>query len=134
MWDNIPHILIFIQWLYFFWLSCGRTALNFLRIVNTGIYLPSLRVCHSALYSISQVIKCRAAILWKTGTPFSIEEVEVAPPKAKEVRIKVKKNPHFHAKNQSCSLKLMHSFHNVKFRKKTTYSSISFSLNIFTYL
>ncbi|XP_006893166.1 PREDICTED: alcohol dehydrogenase 6 [Elephantulus edwardii] len=36
-----------------------------------------------------KVIKCKAAILWKAGTPFSIEEVDVAPPKAKEVRIKV---------------------------------------------
>ncbi|XP_014994353.1 alcohol dehydrogenase 6 isoform X2 [Macaca fascicularis] len=36
-----------------------------------------------------QVIRCKAAILWKPGAPFSIEEVEVAPPKAKEVRIKV---------------------------------------------
>ncbi|XP_045854550.1 alcohol dehydrogenase 6 [Meles meles] len=36
-----------------------------------------------------KVIRCRAAILWKPGAPFSIEEVEVAPPKAKEVRIKI---------------------------------------------
>ncbi|XP_031990537.1 alcohol dehydrogenase 6 [Hylobates moloch] len=36
-----------------------------------------------------QVIRCKAAILWKPGAPFSIEEVEVAPPKAKEVCIKV---------------------------------------------
>ncbi|XP_008705413.1 alcohol dehydrogenase 6 [Ursus maritimus] len=36
-----------------------------------------------------KVIRCRAAILWKPGVPFSIEEVEVAPPKAKEVRIKI---------------------------------------------
>ncbi|XP_053522379.1 alcohol dehydrogenase 6 [Artibeus jamaicensis] len=36
-----------------------------------------------------KVIKCRAAILWKPNAPFSIEEVEVAPPKAKEVRIKI---------------------------------------------
>ncbi|KAF5926660.1 hypothetical protein HPG69_001289, partial [Diceros bicornis minor] len=40
-------------------------------------------------YSISQVIRCRAAILWKPGTPLSIEEIEVAPPKVKEVRIKI---------------------------------------------
>jgi len=36
-----------------------------------------------------QVIKCLAAIAWKAGEPLSIEEVEVAPPKAGEVRIKV---------------------------------------------
>ncbi|NXA54436.1 ADH1 dehydrogenase, partial [Nothocercus julius] len=36
-----------------------------------------------------QVIKCKAAVLWELNKPFSIEEVEVAPPKAQEVRIKI---------------------------------------------
>ncbi|XP_065693072.1 alcohol dehydrogenase 1 [Patagioenas fasciata] len=36
-----------------------------------------------------KVIKCKAAVLWEAHTPFSIEEVEVAPPKAHEVRIKI---------------------------------------------
>ncbi|XP_004263601.1 alcohol dehydrogenase E chain [Orcinus orca] len=36
-----------------------------------------------------KVIKCKAAVLWELKKPFSIEEVEVAPPKAYEVRIKV---------------------------------------------
>uniref|UniRef100_F7DYA1 alcohol dehydrogenase n=1 Tax=Equus caballus TaxID=9796 RepID=F7DYA1_HORSE len=36
-----------------------------------------------------QVIKCKAAVLWEQKKPFSIEEVEVAPPKAHEVRIKM---------------------------------------------
>lgn len=36
-----------------------------------------------------KVIKCRAAIAWKTNEPLKIEEIEVAPPKAGEVRIKV---------------------------------------------
>ncbi|NXH12308.1 ADH1 dehydrogenase, partial [Bucco capensis] len=35
------------------------------------------------------VIKCRAAVAWAVGQPLSIEEVEVAPPKAGEVRIKI---------------------------------------------
>ncbi|GAB1288160.1 All-trans-retinol dehydrogenase [Apodemus speciosus] len=35
------------------------------------------------------VIKCKAAILWGMNQPFSIEEIEVAPPKAKEVRVKI---------------------------------------------
>lgn len=38
-----------------------------------------------------QVIKCKAAVLWEVNKPFSLEEVEVAPPKAHEVRIKVLK-------------------------------------------
>lgn len=36
-----------------------------------------------------QVIKCRAAVAWEAGKPPSIEDVEVAPPKVHEVRIKV---------------------------------------------
>ncbi|XP_062963691.1 alcohol dehydrogenase 1C-like [Cynocephalus volans] len=36
-----------------------------------------------------KVIKCKAAVLWEVKKPFSIEEVEVAPPKAYEVRIKI---------------------------------------------
>ncbi|KAM5158552.1 alcohol dehydrogenase E chain [Callospermophilus lateralis] len=36
-----------------------------------------------------KVIKCKAAVLWERKKPFSIEEVEVAPPKAHEVRIKM---------------------------------------------
>ncbi|KAJ2591164.1 hypothetical protein EV177_008923, partial [Coemansia sp. RSA 1804] len=34
-------------------------------------------------------IKCKAAVAWKAGEPLSIEEIEVAPPKAGEVRLKV---------------------------------------------
>ncbi|XP_074084191.1 all-trans-retinol dehydrogenase [NAD(+)] ADH7-like [Macrotis lagotis] len=36
-----------------------------------------------------KVIKCKAAVLWGLNQPFSIEEVEVAPPKAYEVRVKI---------------------------------------------
>ena len=37
----------------------------------------------------AQPIKCKAAVAWKAGAPLSIEEVEVAPPKAGEVRIRL---------------------------------------------
>uniref|UniRef100_A0A2K5DJD4 Alcohol dehydrogenase class-3 n=1 Tax=Aotus nancymaae TaxID=37293 RepID=A0A2K5DJD4_AOTNA len=37
----------------------------------------------------NQVIKCKAAVAWEAGKPLSIEEIEVAPPKAHEVRIKL---------------------------------------------
>ncbi|GAB1288169.1 Alcohol dehydrogenase class-3 [Apodemus speciosus] len=37
----------------------------------------------------NQVIKCKAAVAWEAGKPLSIEEIEVAPPKAHEVRIKI---------------------------------------------
>ncbi len=36
-----------------------------------------------------QPITCKAAVAWEAGKPLSIEEIEVAPPKAGEVRIKV---------------------------------------------
>ncbi|XP_065354904.1 alcohol dehydrogenase class-3 [Calliphora vicina] len=36
-----------------------------------------------------QVIKCKAAVAWEAKKPLSIEEIEVAPPKANEVRIKI---------------------------------------------
>jgi len=34
-------------------------------------------------------IKCKAAVCWAPGEDLKIEEVEVAPPKAHEVRIKI---------------------------------------------
>ncbi|BES87924.1 alcohol dehydrogenase [Nesidiocoris tenuis] len=36
-----------------------------------------------------QVIKCKAAVAWAAKQPLSLETVEVAPPKAGEVRIKI---------------------------------------------
>ncbi|XP_032878622.1 alcohol dehydrogenase class-3 isoform X1 [Amblyraja radiata] len=42
-----------------------------------------------AAATAGKVIKCRAAVAWEAGKPLSIEEVEVAPPKAHEVRIQV---------------------------------------------
>ncbi|KAM2909491.1 hypothetical protein FF1_002469 [Malus domestica] len=36
-----------------------------------------------------QVIRCRAAVAWEAGKPLVVEEVEVAPPQANEVRLKI---------------------------------------------
>ncbi|XP_069834467.1 alcohol dehydrogenase 1-like [Dendropsophus ebraccatus] len=36
-----------------------------------------------------KVIKCKAAVAWSAGQPLTIEEVEVQPPKAHEIRIKI---------------------------------------------
>lgn len=36
----------------------------------------------------AQVIRCKAAVAWEPGRPLAVEDVEVAPPKAHEVRIK----------------------------------------------
>ncbi|KAJ8769195.1 hypothetical protein K2173_000970 [Erythroxylum novogranatense] len=37
----------------------------------------------------SQVIRCKAAVAWEAGKPLVIEEVEVAPPQAMEVRVRI---------------------------------------------
>ncbi|XP_060783195.1 alcohol dehydrogenase class-3-like [Neoarius graeffei] len=37
----------------------------------------------------NKVIRCKAAVAWEPGKPLSVEEVEVAPPKDHEVRIKI---------------------------------------------
>ncbi|KAJ8281393.1 hypothetical protein GJAV_G00067170 [Gymnothorax javanicus] len=39
--------------------------------------------------SEGKVIRCKAAVAWESGKPLSLEEVEVAPPKDQEVRIKI---------------------------------------------
>ncbi|XP_075705884.1 alcohol dehydrogenase 1-like [Rhinoderma darwinii] len=39
--------------------------------------------------SVGKVIKCRAAVSYDFKKPFVIEEIEVAPPKAHEIRVKV---------------------------------------------
>ena len=38
---------------------------------------------------MSDVITCKAAVAWEAGKPLSIEDVQVAPPKAGEVRVKL---------------------------------------------
>ncbi|KAG9461092.1 hypothetical protein GDO78_018154 [Eleutherodactylus coqui] len=43
----------------------------------------------STASTAGKVIKCKAAVAWEPCKPVSIEDVEVAPPKAHEVRIKV---------------------------------------------
>ena len=39
--------------------------------------------------TVGQVIKCKAAVCWGAGEELKIEEIEVAPPKAHEVRIRI---------------------------------------------
>ncbi|KAL5280221.1 ADH5 family protein [Megaselia abdita] len=43
----------------------------------------------SKMSTVGKVIKCRAAVAWEAKKPLSIEEIEVDPPKAHEVRIKL---------------------------------------------
>lgn len=39
--------------------------------------------------TVGKVIKCNAAVCWGAGEPLKLEEVEVAPPKAHEVRVHI---------------------------------------------
>jgi S-(hydroxymethyl)glutathione dehydrogenase/alcohol dehydrogenase len=39
--------------------------------------------------TVGKTIQCRAAVAWKENEPLSIETVEVAPPKAGEVRVRI---------------------------------------------
>ncbi|KAF8418968.1 putative glutathione-dependent formaldehyde dehydrogenase [Tirmania nivea] len=39
--------------------------------------------------TVGKIITCKAAVAWEAGKPLSIETIEVAPPKAHEVRIEI---------------------------------------------
>uniref|UniRef100_A0A8P4GLL6 Enoyl reductase (ER) domain-containing protein n=1 Tax=Dicentrarchus labrax TaxID=13489 RepID=A0A8P4GLL6_DICLA len=43
----------------------------------------------AAMATAGKVIKCKAAVAWEPNKPLVIEEIEVAPPQANEVRIKI---------------------------------------------
>jgi hypothetical protein len=47
------------------------------------------RLTRQEIAMSQDIIKCKAAVAWAAGQPLSIEEVEVAPPKAGEVRVKL---------------------------------------------
>jgi hypothetical protein len=60
----------------------GKILINFhCPIIFTALWWS---LCKSI-----QVITCRAAVAWEAKKPLVIEEVQVEPPKAGEVRIKV---------------------------------------------
>ncbi|KAM8939409.1 alcohol dehydrogenase 1-like [Pelodytes ibericus] len=65
------------------------TAMSMEAKVATLVGWRSMTVHHSYFAADGSVIKCKAAVAWKANKPLVIEEIEVAPPKAKEVRIKV---------------------------------------------
>lgn len=79
----------------------GLSALEALRVVLSGLRLHAVVLyvhVFVALYSPTgpslpnartQVISCRAAVAWAPKDPLSLETVDVAPPKAGEVRVKV---------------------------------------------
>lgn len=48
-----------------------------------------LAYCVNIIRNVLQVISCKAAVAWEPKKPLSIETIEVAPPRAGEVRIKI---------------------------------------------
>ena len=44
--------------------------------------------CYLSAFS-GKTITCKAAVAWESGSPLSVETIEVAPPKAHEVRIEI---------------------------------------------
>eukprot|EP01089_Gocevia_fonbrunei_P020591 TRINITY_DN7714_c0_g1_i1.p1 TRINITY_DN7714_c0_g1~~TRINITY_DN7714_c0_g1_i1.p1 ORF type:complete len:426 (+),score=56.27 TRINITY_DN7714_c0_g1_i1:40-1317(+) len=62
-----------------------RTAKNIKRIRVCF----SVSRCFARFYTNGKVIQSKAAVAWKAGEPLSIEVIDVAPPKAGEVRVKI---------------------------------------------
>ena len=51
--------------------------------------LPLITITMAEADTVGKIITCKAAVCWGAGEPLKIEEVEVAPPRAHEVRIKI---------------------------------------------
>lgn len=49
----------------------------------------STRLCCVVFSTLCKVITCKAAVAWEKGQPLVIQDVNVAPPKDNEVRVKV---------------------------------------------
>ena len=65
-------------------MTCTCTCLSLLFLDGTLTRNPSTFPVRR-----TQVISCRAAVAWAPKEPLSLETVDVAPPKAGEVRVKV---------------------------------------------
>lgn len=61
--------------------------------------------CSAFTDRLSQTITCKAAIAWGAGQELSYEDVEVAPPKAHEVRIEIYYTGVCHTGNCACNNK-----------------------------
>ncbi|KAI0851313.1 chaperonin 10-like protein [Daldinia vernicosa] len=69
---------------------CAASGIGINAILIGSYYLMVLAaVMIAEVTSRCKTIKCKAAVAWEAGKPLSIEEIEVAPPKAHEVRIQI---------------------------------------------
>jgi len=58
-------------------------------ILSLTSHLLLIIVTMAEADTVGRVITCKAAVCWGAGEPLKIEEIEVAPPRAHEVRIKI---------------------------------------------
>ncbi|MEQ2173226.1 hypothetical protein GOODEAATRI_029762, partial [Goodea atripinnis] len=73
------------------WCKCGPTSLIKAvkrQTVVEGAHAPTPPK-DKLLIAAQDIISCKAAVAWEFDKPLVIEEVEVAPPQEKEVRIKI---------------------------------------------
>jgi len=64
-----------------------RHDINPIAALNSDLVVTYLDTSMSD--TAGKVIKCKAAVCWGAGEPLKVEEVEVAPPRAHEVRIRI---------------------------------------------
>lgn len=69
------------EYFFMYWNQAGSSWL----VVNQSLQFTTL-LSSSTL----QVIRCKAAVAWEPNKPLVMEEIEVAPPEANEIRIEVK--------------------------------------------
>ncbi|KAI4374197.1 hypothetical protein MLD38_012216 [Melastoma candidum] len=77
--------------------ACGTSVLHSIKHEQTRNRTNNLvpdsrqpRIRHTIMANTAgQVIRCKAAVAWEAGKPLVVEEVEVAPPQANEVRVKI---------------------------------------------
>lgn len=65
--------------------------------------MPSVPSLPTHAHTDVQVISCHAAVAWAAKEPLSMETVEVAPPKAGEVRIKVSTHARTNVRTYVCA-------------------------------
>ncbi|KAJ8281391.1 hypothetical protein GJAV_G00067150 [Gymnothorax javanicus] len=74
----------------------NSSCIGIFRLVQSLKTHPALSAAHCLalvwgedMATEGKVIKCKAAVAWEPHKPLSLEEVEVAPPKANQIRVKV---------------------------------------------
>jgi hypothetical protein len=75
-----------MTWSFTPWLTRGQFED---KIIANFLYQSPLHTRVLMSDTTGKTITCKAAVCWKAGEDLKIEEVQVAPPQANEVRIKI---------------------------------------------